>query len=404
MDIRRCQDCREYKYIEKNGLCRDCCQGVSHRFSEYDVSYSPTDLISSGSKNQLILGEIGSGKTVGNKAEIMKILADRDDTRVYITDPLGQYSDFVSEMGGSEYVIDKGDAFNIFDIGRLNKVSQFASKMGRIYDFIIRCYNHLGHSIGPREEQLLQILIEQTYKENGVNQNTKSLNSLPTYSDMLDLAKKIENNPGMITRRNATPTQVSKLKSAMSKLHSRLKEIRDDLNLDYNLNNKSYTGDDLTYFNLGSITGPQTSISIRMIFDQVWEYSIATTDNVVFYIDNAKYLIGKDTTINSLEKCLRHSRHYDTSISLSMAGGKDVLDTTYGRKLMRAIERFRVHRQSSSTDWTKKQLDLSRKETNYIENASIGSNTNHSEVLISSQGNASREKIEMKDSLLTDIH
>lgn len=402
MDIRKCKDCREYKYIEKDGLCRDCCGSVAHRFSEYDLSYDPTDIISPTS-NQFSFGKIGSGKTVANKIEIMNILAERDDTTIYVTDPLGHYSDFVSELGGSEYVLDPDDAFNIFDIGKLNKVSQFGSKMSRIYDLIVQCFQKLDYSINTREKQLLQILIEQTYKENGVNQKSKNLSNLPTYSDMLDIAKKIQSNPSIITRPNAGKNQVKRLKSSMKKMYTRLDDIKSEFDLDYDMK-ANYTGDDLVYFNMSGPSGTKTPVKMRMIFNQVWEYSLSTTDKVVFYVDNAKYLLGNATATGSFGKCIQHSRHYDTSLCFSMAGAKDVIDTPHGRKIMNAIERYRIHRQELDSNRSNNQLNLSDKDLDYIKNASVGTNGNHSEVLIHDQGQSSREKIKVDDSLISDIH
>lgn len=402
MKIHRCKECNEYKYIESNGKCRDCYSNSESDRDDYNISYNPQNIIKTSRTNQLILGMTGSGKTVGNKIEIAEML-DNKNVDVYITDPLGSYTNFVQEYNGSVYSLGPNGCFNIFNMETLQNKNEFKNKIERIYDLICHCYREEGLRMSPKESQLIQISIEETYRDHGIDSSTVTKNptNLPDISDLKDTIRSIRGNPSQITKHSATQNQIKKIKGAMKGIESRIENIENRFGLSNNMS--SNFNSQLTYFDLQGINSRSKGIKLHMIFNEVWEQSISSQNDTVFYIDNARYLFEAQNCMDSISKAFAQSRNYNTDICLSMTQGKKVLQNGTGRDILANTSHFRLHRQKDK--WIKNVLNISDQDASYLSKASVGSSSDPAEVLIRrAMSNDTQEQIEIKDNFLSKIH
>lgn len=404
MKIRRCRDCNEYKYIESDGLCRSCHTGVKDRSSEYNLTYDPTDILPfSKGANQLVLGMIGSGKTVGNKIEIADILRQRDDVEVYILDPLAGYEKFTKEYDGSVIKFDDGDSFNIFNYNGANNKGDLKSKMDQIYDLVMRCFDKNDFELSKTHKRLLKVVIAETYKQNGVLPETSSVQNPPDYRDMMNIISSLQSNPEPIMKKNASQRQKKQIKSTLSDIYSKAKSIDRSFNLSVKnkVNVKSNT---ITYFDIGNVSSDKSSIKAHSIFNEVWERSRNSGKKTVFYIDNAQYLLELDNPIPSIQHCFSTARSHDTSICLSTSKHQEFLRSNGTNGIIGSMYNIRIHKLTGDCDQIKKKFGLSDSQISQLKNAKSGSASNTSENL-RRYGNKGfkKNKISVDNSLISDI-
>lgn len=398
MKIRRCKDCNKYRYIKKKGLCPKCCNNNLYRRSEFNLSYDPSKIVASTLPNKAILGKIGSGKTVGNMVEMLKILGNSNNTKIYAVDLLGEYSNFTKTIGGEEVKIDKKDSFNIFNLKSISKSSDFDKKVKQIHDFILYSYSIVGFSIGSKEEDMLRIAIEKTYQNAGINRNGGNINNTPEFNSLLSILQKIYQNPNLIP--NLPDKEV---KNITISIHNKLDVIGNKLGLK-NTIRKEYVENYFTYFNLEKLDTNYSGLKQHMIFNEVWEYARSTDDKIFLYMDNAIYMFSSQSIIDSLIQSFKYANCNDLSICLSMCGGEDVFMRGKSKNILQYIGSVRLHHQDGNNLWLKKSFDLSNDEIKYIKNANTGTRGSSSQALmVENNGKNTKEEISVQESLLDDI-
>lgn len=396
MKVRRCKDCNEYKYIEGNGFCRDCYNGFK-RSSEYDISYDTRDVFDSKiGMNQFVIGDMNSGKTVGNKLEIIELQED-NNTRIYVVDLLGEYSDLVSEINAKEHKISKDDAFNIMKSKSSALSTAGSGKVSRVYDFLRNSYDKLDLKLGPKENQLLRIIIEKTYKR--ANSKNSKIVSSPNESDLLNTIQDIYDNPSSITRRNSTKRQTNRLQKALMSMYKKISKIINSLSLTSH-SNLSFNGN-IDYFNLEESTSDHPELTMNMVFNEIWEQAIHSSKKTIIYLDNADALL-RTKELGSIARCFRHARHNKVGISITTQPNEKILKSSKVENIIASCNLVRIHRMTD-TNCLEDKIPLSDNKTSYIKNAKVSNG--ESEVVIGQYGNGySEEAIRIKDSLIKDIH
>lgn len=110
MDIRNCIDCGEYKYIKKDGLCRDCYtneKSISKtqnkfidKFKSESRSNIPLNKFSYITNNNLILGSLNRSMNITAGIEMMRLKKKDKDLNLYCIDQSGILDKFISKLSG----------------------------------------------------------------------------------------------------------------------------------------------------------------------------------------------------------------------------------------------------------------------------------------------------------------
>lgn len=393
MKIRTCTNCGEYKYIESDGLCRDCFG----RSDEYYYTYPNLEnrFSSKVGFNQVVLGMIGSGKTVGNKIEIYDIYQNKD-VNIFVIDMLGGYHGLMTELTGSSKSVNKGDSFNIMDIkkGRKNSIG---IKIDFVSDLLSRYLNINSN----RKLSLLSAAIRESYKAQNIIANPKTHNKQsPNVSSLINILDDMRSNPSNYGRVSSRGIQ-KKTQSEIDDLLGELRTVVKEFGVNGNMNLSDNT---LQYFDLSNMSPRIGSIKMESIVGQIWEFSKTTDKPTLLYIDNATYLFESK---NFVEPLFRGSRHHNLGICLSMIPIQDVLKSTEYELALDNCRYRRLHKLTGSIHKVQNAFNLSDKEVSYLRNARCGNGKKSgSDVLIIDEmaGNRDEHEIVVNDSLLDDIH
>lgn len=110
MDIRNCIDCGEYKYIKKDGLCRDCytknqsTESVQNqfidKFKSEKKSNIPLDKFSYITNNNCILGSLNRSMNIMAGVEMMRLKKKNKNLNIYCIDRSGILDKFIKKLSG----------------------------------------------------------------------------------------------------------------------------------------------------------------------------------------------------------------------------------------------------------------------------------------------------------------
>ncbi|MFC7166094.1 hypothetical protein [Halospeciosus flavus] len=77
-----------------------------------------------------------------------------------------------------------------------------------------------------------------------------------------------------------------------------------------------FRDEDVIYLDLSQQegSGGDSGLMMQLLFSLVYERAKETPKNVVFVVDEARYLLREAKSLEFLGQRIRHSRHFDTSI------------------------------------------------------------------------------------------
>lgn len=404
MKFRTCVDCGQYKYIESNGLCRDCYnnQKPSYSYTYTDMEKRPS---LAGSTNQLSVGERGSGKTVANKLEICE-LAENTNSNVYIVDGTGQYQKLIDKLGGTAQELSHYDCLNLMRIEpSTNNNGSLATKVGAVVDIIMRCYDISGLNMTPMKHKILAESVETTYRENGIKGHPSTYTKTsPTITDLIKTIDKMSSNAGKYL--NPSGRDIKRIEKTLKHLSLELTDIDNRVGVTQNIN-KDFQNESLVYFN-ASKTGAirRRGLRMQMVLNEIFEYAKSHKGQDWIYIDNAELLFASPpSSLQSTEIIFRHSRHEGLGICLSMIRDNCTMESSEWQSIATNCQYKRIHKLNNSGGIVQNVLNLSDKQRKFIENADTGKSSDEMEVLSSGpRSQNSEEEVKVDSDFLSEIH
>lgn len=118
MKVQNCGSCGEYKYIESDGMCRDCYKSEKNGYNTSIInkckkekeSNIPLDRFNSNNNN-IILGSFNTSTTIMTGLEMLRLKRKYNDLKVYCVDKSGVLNKFIQLISGS--IVTVGNQFNI---------------------------------------------------------------------------------------------------------------------------------------------------------------------------------------------------------------------------------------------------------------------------------------------------
>lgn len=408
MKIKNCAKCGKYKYIESNGLCRSCHSNSN----KYNYTYTDIEkqIKNRPLYNHFITGITGSGKTVGNKIEIYEANKNTN-TNIYVIDCKGQYQKLANKLNGKSISLSEYDNFNFMKVKKSTHGKfSLARRLESVLDLIKRCYAVAGLPLGKEKENIIHSSIKTTYADKGIKDNTKTHgNNSPTIHNLMRTLKRAQPNPRKVLNGNILKgMSKKKLSKLINRIRLDLKDMDNRIGITKSIT-KDFDNSDMAYFNLSRITSSYIrGLKMQMVINEIFQYAKSNSGTDTLYIDNAQNLLRcSGDYLKSLETILRHSKHENLRISISMQQDDKMILSNAGKSLISNCQFKRIHRLHRPSKPLISKLNIKNKNMNYLTTADIGSKSNNSstEVLISeSGGNYCQEEIQIDNNFLSEIH
>ena len=274
------------------------------------------------------IGDPGSGKSFGAKQNFIRSIEQSEDRIGIILEPLNNWAGVGDALGGERITIGGDMGLNPLELKptpeRVQRAmgedaSPYREKLDSVMSFLSNYFALRGIQLDDRRTTL-ETAIEHAYAQNGITDDIATHhNESPTMRDVLDILEAMVETPDEYVVR--TTAEATKIADDATWLIDQLGPFAADGRYE-NLGRETefdLRDEKVIYLDLaqqeGSLGG-STSLVMQLLISLVYERAKETDKEVVFVIDEARYIMQDAASLEYLEIVFRHHRHHDLSIRL----------------------------------------------------------------------------------------
>ncbi len=274
------------------------------------------------------IGDPGSGKSFGSKQNFIRSIEDSEDRIGIILEPLNNWAGVAEALGGERITIGGNMGLNPLEIKptpeRVQRAmgedaSPYREKLDSVMSFLSNYFALRGIKLGDRRTTL-ETAIEEAYARKGITDDIAThQNESPTMRDALDILQGMVDDPDDYVVR--THEEILKIREDATWLIDQLRPFAEGGRYE-NLGRETefdIRDEKVIYLDLaqqeGSLGG-STSLIMQLLISSVYERAKETDKEVVFVIDEARYIMQDAASLEYLEIVFRHHRHHNLSIRL----------------------------------------------------------------------------------------
>lgn len=345
------------------------------------------------------VGDTGSGKSFSSKQNFIRSIAQAEDRIGIILEPLNNWAGVSEALGGKRITIGGTRGLNPLEIrptpdhvqramGR--DASPFNEKLDDAMSFLTNFFALRGVSLADRRTTV-ELALQTAYERQGITDDiaTHSKES-PTIRDMLDVFEDMVDEPEAFVVRSAT--EAAKLAADATWLLDQFRPFEAGGRYE-NLGSHSefdIRDEKIIYLDLAQQEGSVdsgTALTMQLLISLVYERAKATTDEVVFYIDEARYIMQDAASLEFLETVFRHHRHHDLSIRLITQTIDEFFEHPEAEAILDQCAVKQFHRLDGMDETWAKEFGLNHAQMRYVQAAVPGNEeTGYSEALVGVDG------------------
>ncbi|TKX72468.1 VirB4 family type IV secretion system protein [Halorubrum sp. GN11GM_10-3_MGM] len=274
------------------------------------------------------VGDTGSGKSFSSKQNFIRSIEQSKDRIGIILEPLNNWAGVSEALDAKRITVGGTLGLNPLEIRETPEhvqramgedASPFNEKLDDAMSFLTNFFALRGISLGDRRTTL-ELALKRAYKRNDITDDISThSNPSPTIRDMMDVFEDMIDNPEEFVVRS--DEEAGKIKEDATWLLDQLRPFEDDgrhANLgqasDFDIRDEKVIYLDLAQQE-GSVDS-STALTMQLLISLVYERAKVSEKEVVFYIDEARYIMQDAASLAFLETVFRHHRHHDLSIRL----------------------------------------------------------------------------------------
>ncbi|AQL44821.1 hypothetical protein BV210_18365 (plasmid) [Halorientalis sp. IM1011] len=385
-------------------------------FYGFDGTNTPVllDRYELSSYSKAIAGKMGSGKTFAEKHEMYHRLMMDPDIEMLVLDPLGDFVDFANDLGGQVIRFGGQNTVNPLEIRRgIDDVADdpFKKKFRSVMELFRTHFSAVAdQALSKEQEGILRRAVRLAYLKYGITPDPATHeNTSPTMQDVLDILHALTDghqpSDFLDLHADADPERV---RPEIRQLETRFKEAdeqyayqlllgleafqqggeNDNLNGHTNveLDNRLVVIDMSMFADTG-----QAPLFMHVMFDWIYQRAQSSDRRTQVTIDEAHYLLRRAATTDLIDLFIRHSRHFNTAITL-ISQTVDEFIAKSDKKSEEAVEKARnvynlcdikqIFHHESVSDEMIDFHDLTASEQNFIATAQTGEDGGYSECLL----------------------
>ena len=274
------------------------------------------------------VGDTGSGKSFSSKQNFIRSIEQSKDRIGIILEPLNNWTGVAEALDAKRITVGGTLGLNPLEIRETPEhvqramgedASPFNEKLDDAMSFLTNFFALRGISLGDRRTTL-ELGLKRAYKRNGITDDISTHdNPSPTIQDMMDVFEEMVNDPEEFVVRS--DEEAGKIKEDATWLLDQLRPFEDD-GRHGNLGQESdfdIRDEKVIYLDLAQQEGSvdsSTALTMQLLISLVYERAKVSEKEVVFYIDEARYIMQDAASLAFLETVFRHHRHHDLSIRL----------------------------------------------------------------------------------------
>ncbi|EJN56890.1 hypothetical protein HSB1_47070 [Halogranum salarium B-1] len=385
-------------------------------FYGFDGTNTPVilDRYNLSSYSKAIAGKMGSGKTFAEKHEMYHRLMIDPEIEMLVLDPLGDFVDFAEDLGGQVIRFGGQNTVNPLEIRRgIDDVADdpFKKKFRSVMELFRTHFSAVAdQSLTKEQEGILRRTVRLAYLKYGITADpTTHENTSPTMQDVLEMLHALADGkqPSEFFEFHEE-ADAEHLQPEVDQLELRFKEAdeqyayqlllgleafqhggeNDNLNGQTNveLDNRLVVIDMSMFADTG-----QAPLFMHVMFDWIYQRAQSSDRRTQVTIDEAHYLLRRAATTDMIDLFIRHSRHFNTAITLISQTVDEFIANT-NKKSDEATEKARnvynlcdikqIFHHESVSDQMVEFHNLTPAEQNFIATAQTGEDGSYSECLL----------------------
>ncbi|KOX95407.1 transferase [Halorubrum tropicale] len=274
------------------------------------------------------VGDTGSGKSFSSKQNFIRSIEQSKDRIGIILEPLNNWAGVAEALDAKRITVGGTLGLNPLEIRETPEhvqramgedASPFNEKLDDAMSFLTNFFALRGISLGDRRTTL-ELGLKQAYKRQDITDDISThSNPSPTIRDMMDVFEDMVDDPEEFVVRS--DEEAGKIKEDATWLLDQLRPFEDD-GRHGNLGQESdfdIRDEKVIYLDLAQQEGSvdsSTALTMQLLISLVYERAKVSDKEVVFYIDEARYIMQDAASLAFLETVFRHHRHHDLSIRL----------------------------------------------------------------------------------------
>lgn len=368
--------------LEKGGI-----EFGEHAFNSTPIIKDPFS--SETNYNWTVIGDSGSGKSYQSKQMALRTKMARKDTKLIILDPLEGFFGLSKAMNAEHITIGGDQGLNPLEIRppadhttEADDIDPLSQKIKDVMSFFENFAARQGYDFGSKRP-ILSTAVKAAYEQQGITHDVGTHHKQsPTIHEVLNVLKNMAEHPQNYVIRSETEEA-----SISDKATDLIGYLRPFVNGAFqNLAKPSefdLAGEDVVYLDLSQQehTSSGGGIMMQLLFSLVYERAKETPKDVIFLIDEARFLMRDAQNLEFLGQRVRHSRHYNTSIRFITQNIGDFFSHEEAESIINNSFINIFHQTEEIQQWAD-TFGLNPQETRFVKNAQTGKH-GYSEALVS---------------------
>ena len=331
--------------------------------------------------NMILLGTSGSGKSTAAKLLIRSHI--RNDYKIVIIDPEGEFEDMTRLYGGDFIDLGKGGEFGMINpLEVIMDADEDEIRQGMGYAVLTRSLQtvkafmkYYDPSITEDVLNIFSEIVQETYKRFGIDFNTDftkfTSKDFPTFRDVYATVR------GKIT---AMPEQ-NRERDILEALELKLRPLINELRYYFDGKTTISPKSNFIVFNIRELMNADTNIRNALFFNVLkyaWSLTLDVNINTILTVDEAHVLLSGNNTLGAdfLAQVQRRARKYNTGTIIITQQPTDFSDPsviTQGKAIFDNASYYLVMglRKQATNDLAK-LIDLNDNEIESIKNFTQG--------------------------------
>ncbi|WEL18857.1 Transfer complex protein [Halorhabdus sp. SVX81] len=344
----------------------------------------------------MIIGRLGAGKSFATKLRLVRRAMYDEDTIVVMLDPMRGFAGVSEALGGEQITVGGTRGLNPLEIkptpehvlDAVEDLDPWGEQITWVMTFFGTFFEHVADNPLGERSQTLRRATQAAYRQQGITRDPAThAKESPTIRDVIAVLEEFAADPGEFGYETDGEKQAVR-EDAESLLKDLRPSFRDEgalANLakptEFDLDSK------VIYLDLHQEEGAQgraeTTLTMQVLFNSVYERVKQTEKKVVFTIDEAHYLMNDASSLDFLETAVRHSRHFDLSLEFVTQTGGEFALTPEARTIANLCSITLLHRVNEEDDKIAQWFDLNDRQVSWVTSAKAGEDEDgYSEALI----------------------
>ncbi|WP_240479562.1 VirB4 family type IV secretion system protein [Haloprofundus marisrubri] len=341
------------------------------------------------------IGDPGSGKSFGSKQNFIRSIEQSEDRIGIILEPLNNWTGVAEALGAERITVGGNMGQNPLELkptpDRVQRAmgedaSPFKDKKDDALSFLMNFFALRNIELGDRLTTV-ETARDEAYARKEITDDIDTHdNESPTLREMMDVFEEmIEEPEAFVVRSDA---EAEKIRDDAKWLLDQFRPFEEGGRY-ANLGKQTefdIRDEDIIYFDFGQkdgSVGGSTSLIMQLLISLVYERAKETDKEIVFVIDEARYIMQDTATLQFLETVFRHHRHHDLSIRLVTQTVDEFFQHDESEAILDQCAVKQFHQLDGMDEHWANEFGLNHAQMRYVQNAVLGSEeVGYSEALV----------------------